>query len=252
MIGILLGSAESCNKRGLCSRWVRSIANQGLNVVAVKSGEDESYYQRMLDVLHGFLLPGGDTDVFCENYDYSVHKREPEFDLERDRAASIITRGCAEKGIPLLGICRGMQEMNVAMGGRLSGLNGHDHGYQYKEQRETEVHDIVIQTGGMFARLAPHMAKAQVNSIHRFGINKGELAPRLFAEALCPLDEVVEALSLPGHKFFLGVQFHAEFSSTNGLNEIIISRFGDAAKAYSQFAGASADMLGHEFQILRA
>lgn len=252
MIGILLGTAESSNPRGLCSRWIRSISNQGLNVVAVKSGQSENYYAKMLDVLHGFLLPGGDTDVYCESYDYSVHKRQPEFDLERDKAAAILTRGCVAEGIPMLGICRGMQEINVALGGRLSGLSDHDHGYQYKDQRETEVHDIHIQSGGMLARIAPHIKSAQVNSIHRFGIASGEIANVLKVEALCPLDEVVEAFSLPGHTFFLGVQFHAEFSSTNGLNEIIISRFGDAAKEYSQLQGASPHMLGHEFEILGA
>lgn len=252
MIGILLGSAESKDHRGLCSRWVRAIANQGLNVVAVKSGQDEEYYEHLFDVLHGFLLPGGDTDVFCEHYDYSRHQRQPVFDRARDETAALITKACIERRIPLLGICRGMQEINLALGGRISGLSNHDHGYQYKEKREMEVHDIRIEKGGMLERIAPHIQMAQVNSIHRFGIAREEIANSLRVEALCPQDDVIEALSLPGHNFFLGVQFHAEFSSTGGLNETILGRFGEAARTYSQLQNTPLESISARIQILQA
>lgn len=251
MIGILLGSAESNGKRGLCPRWVRSLADHDHSVVAIKSGKDQAYYDHILSLISGVMMPGGDTDVFSESCTYQRHSFKPEFDADRDQSAFYIAQICADRGIPALGVCRGMQEMNVALGGGLSEVNGHDFGYENQQKREAEVHDIVIREGGLLNAIYALNRTPRVNSIHRFGIKKRQKADVFEIEAYAMEDDVIEAVSIPDHPFYLGVQFHAELKSTHGLNEAIMARFSEAAHEYKGRKSISYTLLDPEYQMMK-
>jgi len=151
-------------------------------------------------------------------------------DPEVLRAA--LLREAAARDLPLLAICRGMQEMNVALGGslhqHLHELSGRlDHREpQNAPSRDAEyapAHPVTIRPGGLLARLSG-MAKAMVNSLHHQGVDR--LAPMLTVEATAP-DAQIEAVSMPQAKaFLLGVQWHPEWDASDQLSRAIFSGFG--------------------------
>ena len=148
-------------------------------------------------------------------------------------------RAAVEAGIPVLGICRGFQEMNVAFGGSLH-QKVHETG-PFMDHREDDSlplegqyapsHPVHIQPGGVLAGLGL-ASEIQVNSIHGQGVER--LAPGLCVEALAP-DGLIEAVSVPqGKGFALGVQWHPEWQvSSNPDYLAIFQAFGDACRKHA-------------------
>ena len=190
----------------------------------------------LLDSLDGLLLTGSPSNV--EPHHYSGPASEPgtAHDVARDATTLPLIRQAVAAGIPLLGICRGFQEMNVAFGGSLHqrvqdvpGLMDH------REPAEAPVevqyaprHVVRAQAGGVFAGIGlPD--EFQVNSIHGQGVQR--LAPGLRVEALAP-DGLIEAFSVenaPG--FALGVQWHPEWQIGSNPNYLaIFQAFGEACR----------------------
>lgn len=190
----------------------------------------------LLDSLDGLLLTGSPSNV--EPHHYSGPASEPgtAHDVARDATTLPLIRQAVAAGIPLLGICRGFQEMNVAFGGSLHqrvqdvpGLMDH------REPAEAPVevqyaprHVVHVQAGGVFAGIGlPD--EFQVNSIHGQGVQR--LAPGLRVEALAP-DGLIEAFSVenaPG--FALGVQWHPEWQIGSNPNYLaIFQAFGEACR----------------------
>ncbi|TXH94029.1 MAG: gamma-glutamyl-gamma-aminobutyrate hydrolase family protein [Pseudomonas sp.] len=190
----------------------------------------------LLDSLDGLLLTGSPSNV--EPHHYSGPASEPgtAHDVARDATTLPLIRQAVAAGIPLLGICRGFQEMNVAFGGSLHqrvqdvpGLMDH------REPAEAPVevqyaprHVVHVQAGGVFAGIGlPD--EFQVNSIHGQGVQR--LAPGLRVEALAP-DGLIEAFSVenaPG--FALGVQWHPEWQiGSNPIYLAIFQAFGEACR----------------------
>jgi len=143
-------------------------------------------------------------------------------------------RAAIETGKPLLAICRGFQELNVALGGSLHQhvheLAGRlDHREPQNASRDAEyapAHSVAITPDGVLARLCG-LDKAMVNSLHHQGID--QLASGLRCEATAP-DGQIEAVSLPGSKaFVLGVQWHPEWAfAGDPLSRAIFAGFGAA------------------------
>ena len=187
----------------------------------------------ILQAVDGLLFGGAPSNVAPHHYGAGL-RPGTELDEIRDATTLPLLRAATEAGKPLLAICRGFQELNVALGGSLHQhvheLAGRlDHREPQNVSRDAEyapAHSIVIAPDGVLARLSG-LDKAMVNSLHHQGIDR--LAPGLRVEATAP-DGQIEAVSLPGSKaFLLGVQWHPEWAfAGDPLSRAIFAGFGAA------------------------
>jgi len=167
------------------------------------------------DHLDGLLLTGSYTNVEPHRYGAERAPENTRDDAHRDAAALAWIPAALDLGLPLLGICRGFQEINVAFGGTLHqavqavpGLMDHREPEGPRETQYAPSHDLSIVPGGRLASLHPEPA-ARVNSLHQQGI--AELGPGLVAEAHAP-DGLIEAISVrDAAGFALAVQWHPEW-----------------------------------------
>ncbi|MCY1344824.1 Gamma-glutamyl-gamma-aminobutyrate hydrolase PuuD [compost metagenome] len=190
----------------------------------------------LLDSLDGLLFTGSPSNVEPHLYGGPASAPGTPHDPARDRTSLPLLRAAVAAGIPVLGICRGFQEMNVAFGGSLH-QKVHETG-TFMDHREPEneplevqyapSHPLQVQPGGVLAGLGlPD--EIRVNSIHGQGVDR--LAPGLRVEALAP-DGLIEAISVEGAaSFALGVQWHPEWQvRTNPDYLAIFQAFGEACR----------------------
>jgi putative glutamine amidotransferase len=193
--------------------------------------------EELLDRLDGLLLTGSPSNV--EPHRYGGEPSEPGtwHDRERDEVTLPLIPRAIESGVPLLGICRGFQEMNVAFGGslwqRLHEVPGHlDHRDDEKldlEQQYAPAHDVILEPGGVLRRLAG-TDRVKVNSLHSQGVR--ELGKGLAIEARAP-DGVIEAFRVQAApNFALAVQWHPEWRvGGNPFSRALFAEFGAACRA---------------------
>lgn len=205
----------------------------------------------LLARLDGVLLTGSRSNVHPALYGGPAHPEGTPEDLRRDQVTLALIRGCVDRGIPLLGICRGMQEMNVALGGTLHqevhALPGRlDHRAPDSEDvavRTGKRHEVLLEEGGLLRRIAGDAATIRVNSLHEQAIDR--LAPPLVVEARAPdgTPEAVRAADAPG--FVLGVQWHPEYDwREDAVSRAIFRAFGVALRAYARGEFVVAGMCG--------
>ncbi|MCB1883960.1 MAG: gamma-glutamyl-gamma-aminobutyrate hydrolase family protein [Geminicoccaceae bacterium] len=188
--------------------------------------------------LDGLLLTGSPSNVDPARYGGPPPRPDDEADPARDATTLPLALACIDAGVPLFAVCRGIQELNVALGGSL-----HQHVQELPGKRDhrsdktkpyaaryAPVHEARIEPGGAFARLFPGERGFMVNSLHGQGIDR--VAPGLRVEAVAP-DGIVEAVSLPDAKgFVLAVQWHPEWQVRDYPVHLRLFRaFGDAARA---------------------
>lgn len=194
----------------------------------------------LLDCVDGILLTGSRSNVHPSRYGVTPDARYEPFDNARDEVALALIETCVDRGVPLFGICRGLQEMNVAFGGSLHPeireLPGRmNHRMPRIETGEihpdpavvfADRHDVALRSGGPFAQLLG-CETIRVNSLHGQGIL--EPGARVVIEGIAE-DGTIEAISIadaPG--FALGVQWHAEYDpQTNPINRKLFQAFGAA------------------------
>jgi putative glutamine amidotransferase len=183
-------------------------AAHGLPVVLPNSG-DPSLAKDYVALVDGLLLTGGD-DVHPRYYGESPHPRIDLVDERRDAFEIALLRAARERGMPVFGICRGIQIMNVALGGDLfQDLPSQAEstvGHAQKTLGEGAWHEIEVRPGTRLADVLGE-AKVAVNSYHHQACRR--VAPGLSVTATTP-DGIVEAVEDPGHPFFLAVQWHPE------------------------------------------
>jgi putative glutamine amidotransferase len=185
----------------------------------------------ILAQVDGLLFTGAPSNVGPVHYGQAA-RPGTEMDEIRDATSLPLLRAASQSGKPVLAICRGFQELNVALGGSL-----HQHVHEIPgrlDHREPSgvsraleyapAHPIAIVPGGLLARLSGK-TQAMVNSLHHQGIDR--LAPGLKAEAHAP-DGQIEAVSVPGRAgFLLGVQWHPEWGfAQDPLSLAIFKGFG--------------------------
>ena len=188
----------------------------------------------LLALADGVFLPGSVSNVAPAEYGAPD---DPEIlhDVQRDALALPLIRRTLELEIPLFAVCRGLQELNVALGGTLhprlyevEGMMDHreDAGLERADQY-LHVHAVKLAAGGVLAGILG-TTEIGVNSLHGQGIR--DLAPGLVAEGRAP-DGVVEAVSSPGHRgFLIGVQWHPEWRFREDPVSVALFRaFGEAA-----------------------
>ncbi|MBA4177103.1 MAG: gamma-glutamyl-gamma-aminobutyrate hydrolase [Leptothrix sp. (in: Bacteria)] len=192
----------------------------------------------LLDIADGVLLTGSPSNVHPSHFGEAVHDPKLPLDPERDEWTLPLVRRTLARGVPLLAICRGTQETNVALGGTLHqavqevpGLADHRSrdGVPAAEQYGP-AHPVDVLPGGLLAGILGG-GRITVNSVHGQGIKA--LAPGLRVEARAP-DGLVEAFSLPGAPAFnLCVQWHPEWQAAgNPVSMQLLRAFGDAVRGY--------------------
>lgn len=191
--------------------------------------------------LDGLLLTGAASNVDPGLYGGAPAAPET-LDFARDRTTMAAIRFALAAGLPLLGICRGLQELNVALGGSLSAdISGGEgrlaHVEDLRLPRDAQylpVHEVQAQGQGQIAQCIRQLDaenNVRVNSLHAQGIER--LAPDLAIDALCN-DGTIEAVSVKNAKgFAAAVQWHPEwFHAQDRLSAAIFGRFGAACRQY--------------------
>jgi putative glutamine amidotransferase len=197
--------------------------------------EDHYDLDALLGLAHGVFLPGSTSNVAPPRYGAAA---DPDMyqDPQRDALVFRLIERALALELPLLAVCRGMQELNVALGGtlhpRLHEVPGHlDHRDNPELPRADQylpVHPVELTEGGQLARLLGR-DRIEVNSLHGQGV--AELAPGLAVEGVAPAG-VVEAVSVRAHPgFALGVQWHPEWRyREDPVSVSLFGAFGEAAE----------------------
>lgn len=194
--------------------------------------------REFLGELDGLMLTGAISNIEPERYGAPVEPPRGPYDPARDSTALPLIDITLRDAVPMLAICRGFQELNVALGGTLSPkiheIPGRmDHRAPYKRplaEMYAPTHEIELVPGGAFAALAPGCPTVMVNSLHWQGVER--LAPGLTVEATAP-DGTIEGVRVTdAASFALGVQWHPEWEpAKSSFSTALFRSFGDAARA---------------------
>jgi putative glutamine amidotransferase len=189
----------------------------------------------LLDRIDGLLIPGSPSNVEPHHYGVAESLTPHKHDPQRDATTLPLIREAIRRGLPLLAICRGIQELNVALGGSLhqqvhdvDGRADHRAGPGTLAEKYAPKHPVTLS--GSLARIIG-AGTIQVNSLHEQAIDRP--APRLVVEATAE-DGTIEAVRVadaPG--FALGVQWHPEASVPSNPDSLALFRaFGEACRAW--------------------
>ena len=199
------------------------------------AGED---VDALLDVVDGVMLTGSPSNIHPSHFGADVANPALPLDTQRDALTLHLVRACLDKAVPLFGICRGFQEINVALGGSLhqqvqtlEGMQDHREvtGQPYEVQYAPS-HSISIAPDSLLAQWAGG-STAQVNSLHGQGVDRLAQGLRAVAHAQ---DGLVEAFEVAGARAFaVAVQWHPEWrTAENPFYSALFSAFGEACRAH--------------------
>lgn len=228
--------AQICGEKNL-----RAVAEVSGALPLVFAGNPElTDVHELLDVVDGILLTGARANVHPTRFGTEPTAKHEPYDERRDAVALPLVQACVERGVPIFGICRGLQEMNVAMGGSLHpeireipGRMNHrmprlENGEIHPDPTVVfaDRHDVHLVRGGTFARLLGKET-IRVNSLHGQGVL--EPGGRVVVEGLAE-DGTVEAIRIAdAPNFALGVQWHAEYDAArNEVSRVLFKAFGEA------------------------
>lgn len=206
----------------------------------IPSLAEELRLDDLLGRLDGILFTGSPSNVEPHHYAGSPSAPGTLHDPARDATTLPLIRKAVQAGIPVLGICRGFQEMNVAFGGTLHqkvhevpGYSDHrDDESQPLEVQYGPAHDVVLEPGGILRGLAS-TDRLRVNSLHSQGIAR--LGPGLVVEARAP-DGLIEAFRVANApRFAVAVQWHPEWQAiSNPFSKALFAAFGSASRERAQ------------------
>lgn len=244
VVGVI-GNAQVVNDRFN----VQVVGQRNLRAVAEVAGALPLMFPAMPDVtdidallgaVDGILLTGARANVHPTCFGVEPDPRHEPYDQDRDAVALNLVKACVDRGVPIFGICRGFQEMNVAFGGSLHpeirDLPGRmNHRMPRLENGEihpdpevvfADRHDVKLVADGVFARLLG-CEMIRVNSLHGQGIQ--EPGKRIVIEGVAE-DGTIEAIRIAdAPSFALGVQWHAEYDpQINPINRTLFKAFGEA------------------------
>ena len=234
--------ATLCGERNL-----RAVAEVAGALPVVFAGAPEiTDVGALLDFVDGVLLTGARANVHPARFGTDPHPGHEPYDERRDSVALELIEACVAQGVPVFGICRGFQEMNVAFGGSLHpeirDIPGRmNHRMPRLENGEihpdptvvfADRHDVALTPGGTFARILG-TETIRVNSLHGQGIL--ESGKRVVTEGVAE-DGTIEAIRIEGATgFALGVQWHAEYDpQSNPVNRALFRAFGEALLGHAR------------------
>ena len=193
----------------------------------------------LLDSIDGLLLTGSPSNVLPRHYRHPPSRPGTLHDPHRDETTLPLVRRCIERAIPMLAVCRGFQEVNVAFGGtlhqhvhELPGMLDHrKHQVPEIEGQYAPAHTVALAVGGMLHRLVGRQ-EFEVNSLHWQGVDR--LGDGLVVEARAP-DGLIEAMSVEGSaSFALAIQWHPEWNALKDpVSRAIFTAFGAACREHA-------------------
>jgi putative glutamine amidotransferase len=215
--------------------YVQAVVGAGAAPLLIPLGLPEAALYQAVRRVDGVLFSGG-GDMAPERYGSLPHPRVDDVDEDRDRLELALYAKVLEDGTPFLGICRGLQVLNVAMGGTLyedisaqhPGAIKHDH---YPNiPRDHLAHPVQISEETHLARILGKPV-LEVNSRHHQGIRV--LAEGLKASAYAP-DGIIEGVEVPEHPFGLAVQWHPEWLQKHDPMRALLRTFVEAASQHQR------------------
>ena len=211
----------------------------------------------LLDSIDGLLLTGSPSNVLPRHYGHPDSRPDTLHDPHRDETTLPLVRRCIERAMPLLAICRGFQEVNVAFGGtlhqhvhELSGMLDHrKHPVPDIDGQYAPAHMVTLGVGGRLHRLLGRQS-LEVNSLHSQGVDR--LGDGLLVEARAP-DGLVEAMSVDGYgSFALAIQWHPEWNALRDpSSRTLFEAFGAACREFSKWRTTSVDTVQAGFARVR-
>jgi putative glutamine amidotransferase len=232
IIGITTNQSTNANGQPtimLMQSYVNALIQTGAVPVLIPSQIAEDGWEAVYSRLEGILFSGG-GDIAMEFSPGEPHPRINGVDRERDSVELKMLQTAASDGKPFLGICRGCQVMNVALGGTLYTHipdqlpNALDHDYP-GNMRRVLVHEVKLEEGTHLAKIFEEPI-LKVNSLHHQGIKDVAPAVRVAGYAR---DGLVEAIELPDHPFALAVQWHPEWLTDQEATRNLFRKFVEAA-----------------------
>lgn len=207
-IGITCDSTAAENR--LSNAYVRSVANSGAVPLLLPVTAAPKFWRACLSKVDGLVLSGG-GDVDAVHYGQEAMPAQGQVRPERDRMELYLARRALLDGLPVLGICRGAQVLNISAGGTLyqdlQGVATLQH--NQRAPRSYSIHNVIVRRPSLLFRLVGQ-ERIRVNSFHHQAIHLTGDGLRVSAEAP---DGVIEAVEAVGHPFALGVQWHPEWQT---------------------------------------
>lgn len=202
-------------------RYCEAISSRGYDHIVIGPTGGKTLPEH----LHGVILTGGldiDPNIYGEDTDPEADVR---ISSERDEWEIPILKQALANNMPILGICRGMQLLNVVFGGKLiQDLSGHRN-IEYPDDKSV-FHQIYLSPGTKLAAIMGSGGFIRVNSQHHQGLGEAQKAPSLLASAYSLDDGIIEAIESPNHDWVIGVQWH------NELEEELYKTFGNIFQAF--------------------
>jgi putative glutamine amidotransferase len=219
-------------------RYYQAAAAAGAAPVLIPLLDDTEALRAIYERMDGILIPGG-VDVDPAAFGETPHERLGRIDPARDRVELQLVEWAVEDRKPVLGLCRGLQVINVALGGTLyqdleaqyPNALKHDYFPNYGFERDYLAHEVALTPGSRLHH-ALHAESIAVNSMHHQGIK--QLGRSLAPSATAP-DGLIEAIESCDDSFLVGVQWHPEVFEANDPNtEHLFTEFLAAARSESR------------------
>lgn len=221
-------------------KYILPLNRNDVTSVLIPAHDDKNFYKSIADRLDGFVFTGARSNIHPEHYNGVIDERYGPFDTERDTMSFAFFEAMLKAEKPFLAICRGLQDLNVFMGGTLiqslpdtdSKVKHHILNYETLEQAYKNRHEITVAKKTPLHSILG-VNECDVNSVHRQGINA--LGKDLVANATAP-DGLIEAVSIKNYKTFgMGVQWHPEYDFAWDDN---------SAKLYQAFSKSAFEYIG--------
>lgn len=211
------------NRICIASNYLNSIKEAGGAPILLPLESDHASLLRISEVCDGFLFTGG-PDISPFRFGEETLQQCGEIMPKRDEMEEALFHIAMDSGKPVLGICRGIQVLNVFLGGTLyqdiptQYPTSHNLSHSQKSARNVLTHSVLIEKDSLLYDIV-QKDHIQVNSFHHQSVK--DIAPSLKI-AGTSMDSMIEAVYLPGHKFFLAVQWHPEHLIHDSMDALLL------------------------------